>query len=223
MKRTVIISGGNIESDFALAFLKKYNYEYLIGADRGIVFLRQANIMPTHIVGDFDSAGKEELAYFQREGQIPIEIFPPEKDWTDTQLALELALNLGSEEIYILGAMGRRVDHLLANVRILTEGCNRGVPCYLLDQWNRIRVTKESIVLPKEEAFGTYLSLFALGDAVTGLTLEGTKYGLRDYTMTGEDSIGVSNEITKDTARISFESGLLVVAESRDHTETDKK
>ena len=62
--------------------------------------------MPTHIVGDFDSAGETEYEYFQKNTDVPIKRLNPVKDYTDTDVALRLALELGAEEITILGGTG---------------------------------------------------------------------------------------------------------------------
>lgn len=218
MNTAVIFSGGDIKDDFALAFLKKKKVRYLIGADRGIHFLRKQGITPTHIVGDFDSSEAEDLEYFKRNTDAPVHVFQPEKDVTDTQIAVDLALSLNSDEIYIFGGMGCRVDHLLANVRILAIPRKKGIPCYLIDSCNRIRVIDRPLSLTREACFGTYISLFAMGAQVTGLTLTGFKYPLSDYTMSGEDPLGVSNEIVEEKAEIFFETGMLIVAESRDES-----
>lgn len=216
MDTAVIFSGGDIDHDFALAFLKNKKARYVIGADRGIHFLRKRGIVPTHIVGDFDSSAEEDLEYFKRNTDAPVHVFQPEKDVTDTQIAVDLAVSLNSSEIYIFGGMGCRVDHLLANVRILAIPRKKGIPCYLLDPCNRIRVIDKPLRLTRKDCFGKYVSLFAMGEQVTGLTLMGFKYPLSDYTMSGEDPLGVSNEIVGEKAEISFKTGMLIVAESRD-------
>ena len=138
MNRAVIISGGNIRDDFALAFLKRYPGKLLIAADRGIGFCRRNHVFPTHIVGDFDSGLGEDLKWFQVREEIEVQVFQPEKDFTDTQIALKLALKLGAEEIRILGGTGTRIDHVLANIRILKICADRGIFCTLEDEHNRI-------------------------------------------------------------------------------------
>ena len=96
MKRAVIISGGKIQTDFALAFLRTQTWDYVIGADKGVIFCHKNQIMPTHIVGDFDSAGETEYEYFQKNTDVPIKRLNPVKDYTDTDVALRLALELGA-------------------------------------------------------------------------------------------------------------------------------
>lgn len=216
MRRSIIVSGGDIDFDFALSFLNEKAYSFLIGADRGIHFLRKAGKIPTHIVGDFDSSTEGDLEYFKENVQVPVYTYPSEKDETDTQIAVELAIELKSDEIYILGGTGSRVDHLLSNIRVLAIPERKGIPCFLADPWNRIRVIDKPLILSRQELIGQYVSLFALGGQVEGLTLTGFKYPLVDYELTGDNPMGVSNEIKGEKAEIFFRKGLLVVAESRD-------
>ena len=184
MKRAVIISGGKIQTDFALAFLRTQTWDYVIGADKGVIFCHKNQIMPTLIVGDFDSAGETEYEYFQKNTDVPIKRLNPVKDYTDTDVALRLALELGAEEITILGGTGARIDH--------------------------------TVSIKKEEQFGKYLSLFAMGGAVKDLTLQGVFYPLDHYLLEGMDPLCVSNEITEKACRINFSEGVLLVIESKD-------
>lgn len=216
MKTAVIISGGKIESDFALDFLEKCPCDFIIGADRGILFCREYGIRPTHIVGDFDSSGKEALAWFQEQEDIPIRKFNPVKDFTDTDIALRQALELEAKCIYILGGTGTRLDHVAANIRILSIALQNGAKAYLLDAHNRIWLTDKPVTLSKEAQFGTYVSLFAFGGTVRQLTLKGFFYPLTNYTMDGMDPLGVSNEMTESECSISFSEGTLLVVESKD-------
>lgn len=169
MKTAVIISGGSLNPDFALAFLRKEEPEILIGADRGICFLRDKGIRPTHIVGDFDSASGDALEYFRRFPEIPIRKFNPVKDLTDTEIAMNLAIELGAERIFILGGTGTRLDHVVANIKLLAMALEQGKECILLDEHNRIRLTDQPMKIRKTEQYGKYVSLFAFGGQVTGL------------------------------------------------------
>ena len=216
MKTAVILSGGKIQSEFALAFLEKHPCDFRIGADRGILFCKEYGITPTHIVGDFDSAGEEVLDWFLSRYEIPVQRFNPVKDYTDTDIALRLALDLGASRIYILGGTGTRLDHVAANIRTLALALEKGAEAFLLDANNRIRLVKNPVSLSKTEQFGQYVSLFAVGGTVKGLTLEGFFYSLSDYVLEGLDPLCVSNEITEPEGRISFSEGILMIMESKD-------
>lgn len=216
MKQAVIISGGKIQSGFALDFLKNVSADLVIGADRGIVFCREHGIRPDYIVGDFDSAERETLDYFLTQGDIPVRRFCPRKDHTDTELALKLALELEAEQITILGGTGSRLDHVAANIRTLALTLKSGTKACLLDENNRIWLTDRPVILEKARQFGTYVSLFAFGKTVTDLTLEGFAYPLVNYRMEQKDPLGVSNEIAEKYGKISFSEGILLVIESKD-------
>ena len=216
MKTAVIISGGSLDPDFALAFLRKEEPEILIGADRGICFLRDKGIRPTHIVGDFDSASGDALEYFRRFPEIPIRKFNPVKDLTDTEIAMNLAIELGAERIFILGGTGTRLDHVVANIKLLSHALERKKECILMDAHNRIRLIDQPLTIEKKKQYGKYVSLFAFGGQVKGLTLRGFFYPLTEYDMEAENPLGVSNEITAENGEISFLSGKLLVMESKD-------
>ncbi|SCG87127.1 Thiamine pyrophosphokinase [uncultured Clostridium sp.] len=216
MKTAVIISGGSLDPDFALAFLREEKPELLIGADRGICFLKEKGIHPTHIVGDFDSASGEALEYFKQFPEIPIRTFNPVKDFTDTAIAMELAMEEGADRIYILGGTGTRLDHVVANIKLLSHALERKKECILMDAHNRIRLIDQPLTIEKKKQYGKYVSLFAFGGQVKGLTLRGFFYPLTEYDMEAENPLGVSNEITAENGEISFLSGKLLVMESKD-------
>ncbi|MFR2188348.1 MAG: thiamine diphosphokinase [Blautia sp.] len=216
MKTAVIISGGSLDPDFALAFLREEKPELLIGADRGICFLKEKGIHPTHIVGDFDSASGEALEYFKQFPEIPIRTFNPVKDFTDTAIAMELAMEEGADRIYILGGTGTRLDHVVANIKLLSHALERKKECVLMDAHNRIRLIDQPLTIEKKKQYGKYVSLFAFGGQVKGLTLRGFFYPLTEYDMEAENPLGVSNEITAENGEISFSSGKLLVMESKD-------
>lgn len=128
--KTVIISGGRIERDFALSFLKNEIFDQIIAVDNGLKFLYENQIRPTWIVGDFDTAAPELVEYYQTQTDIPIRRFNPVKDSTDSQIAIELALELGSSEITILGGTGTRLDHVLGNIQSLMLARKKGRVLY---------------------------------------------------------------------------------------------
>ena len=216
--KTVIISGGRIERDFALPFLKNEIFDQIIAVDNGLKFLYENQIRPTWIVGDFDTAAPELVEYYQRQTDIPIRRFNPVKDSTDSQIAIELALELGSSEITILGGTGTRLDHVLGNIQSLMLARKKGVSCIILDAYNRIRLMDGVVHLKKSEQYGKYVSLLPLTTEVTGVELRGFKYELTDYTFTstGSAGLGVSNEITAEVAEIRIKTGIFVLIESRD-------
>src|SRR5699024_9694989 len=111
-KHVLILSGGRIDPEFARDYLKDKHYDLIISADSGIDFCRQAELMPDVILGDFDSASPQAMAFYKGECPERIETFPARKDWTDTELAVRKALEAGAGQITVLGATGTRLDHV---------------------------------------------------------------------------------------------------------------
>ena len=221
---TVIISGGNIQDGFALGFLKKRIEEgqreslALVAADKGMEwFMRNREFTPDLAVGDFDSLSEEGEAYMESLKDLEIVRLKPEKDDSDTQSAVNHMIREGEKEILIFGATGTRLDHVLANLGLLSMGKEQGVQIVLADQWNYITLVESGTVLKKEEQFGKYVSFFSVGGDVAGLSLKGFKYPLNRYHLTVADSgLTVSNEITEETAEITYDSGQLLMIMSRD-------
>ena len=196
--------------------IKSIYGENIIAVDKGLEALYQLHIIPNHVVGDFDSVSPEFLEFYKNQSQIIFHKFNAEKDNTDTDIAVKLAMELKSSKITILGALGKRMDHAIANIHILKDALEANIPCQILDRYNRIYLINKSIQLEKNNAYGKYVSLIPLTSTVEGLTLTGFKYLLNDYTLTIGTSLGISNEIVTDTAYIEMKNGILIVIESRD-------
>lgn len=212
----LIVSGGTTTDEFVEENIKKGGFDGVIAADSGMNHLYRKGISPDIIVGDFDSVNPEVLDFFRKQEQIDICTLNPQKDDTDTEFAIREAIRRGAKHITVIGATGTRLDHVLGNISLLGIGLENQVEIELLDEHNRIRMIDHSIVLRKEEQYGTYLSLVPYGEKVTGVTLKGLKYPLADYTMGGFNSLGISNEIVEDEAEIQLTSGRLLVIESCD-------
>lgn len=217
-KRTLIIAGGNINYDFALSYLAKHSFDYRIAVDGGLQSMKDLGVMPTHIIGDFDTVPESVLLDYSVDDSIMIQRLSPQKDDTDTQSAMRWAFELESNEICILGGTGSRMDHTLANLHLLGMALERKISCYLLDANNRIYLVSEPVTLRKSEAYGKYISLFPYTEEVKGLTLTGFQYPLTNYhyRISNDFRIGVSNEISEDEGNIQFESGILMVIEAKD-------
>ncbi len=215
MRHFFVISGGNVEEAFVRGILEKQP-SVLIAADSGMDFCYRNGIRPDVIVGDFDSADSAALAAFRKQPDIRMIRLNPVKDDTDTESAIRLAIEMGAEEITLLGATGSRLDHVLGNIELLGIGLRAGVPIMLVDAHNRVRMIETGITLERAEQFGDYVSLIPYTGQVEHLYLKGFKYPLTDYCLQGFCSLGVSNEIIAERAEISFDGGILLVIESRD-------
>jgi len=212
----LIVSGGSLNKEFVTKVVGQGRYDRILAADSGMNALYAAAVTPDIIIGDFDSADKKILAFFQQNKEIDFCTLNPEKDDTDTEFAIRESIRRGADSITIIGGTGTRLDHVLGNISLLGIGLEEGVRMELLDAHNRICMIDHSVTLKKKEQYGNYLSLIPYNGNVTGVTLKGLKYPLHDYTMGGFNSLGISNEIVDDEASIELTSGQLLVIESRD-------
>ena len=178
--------------------------DYILAADGGLRHTRKLGIEPDEIIGDFDSLG------FTPPGA---EVFPVEKDDTDTMAAIRHAVTVGCGEIWLYCAMGGRLDHLLGNLQAAAFAVKHGVWVRIIDRETEIRVfTGGCITVPERE--GWSLSVLALSDRCTGVSIHGTKYELENVTVENSFPIGVSNQWQGD-AEISVAAGVLAVMESK--------
>ena len=141
-------------------------------------------------------------------------VLPHEKDVTDTEAAVDLAYERGATVITIIGGLGGRLDHTMANLGLLAKYLGKA-DIFIIDGDNFVRMLapgKHMIVSAGYE----YLGLIPFGGPVTGLTIKNVHYPLENCDVDGTTSLTVSNEITEDPAEISFESGKLLVIQSND-------
>jgi len=211
MKAVIVCNGSVKDYDIIRRFFDKA--EYIISVDGGAAHLRKLGITPDVLLGDFDSANREDIMYFKSQG-VTAETFPVEKDMTDSELAVERALEKGADEIILVGAVGSRVDHSIANILLLKKLLDKHVSACIADEHNQIYMFDSTFSLQRQE--GYKLSLIPISDRVTGVTTKGLKYPLNNATMNLGTSWGVSNEFCNDTATVTIGEGILLACLSRD-------
>ena len=216
MGTILIIAGGPIERSFGIDYVNSIGADYVIAADAGLSYCRDAGVLPDRIVGDFDSVPQDVYRYYYEKVPERFERFPAHKDYTDTELALQMAYERPEEQITILGALGGRVDHTLGNIALLKQTLAEGKQCFLADEKNRVRMICSDTVLRRNDLLEGEISLVAFDGPVTGLTLRGFAYEVTDFTLQAATTRGISNEITRETASIELRDGFLLVIESRD-------
>lgn len=207
-----IVSGGKAPSE---KLLKKYleRIDFIIAADKGMECLYNYNIAPDLILGDFDSAKKEILDKMKLKTKEVMK-FPPEKDYTDTEIAIIEAIKRGADKICLFGATGSRMDHTLGNIGLLLTTKKKGAVLEIIDDNNRFYLGSNKMTL-----FGRYgenISFHALSDKVTNFTIKGAKYTLDNYDMSLLDPRAICNEFIHTPIDISYDEGELLILHSID-------
>ena len=209
LKKIIIISDGSFgDPGFFKKKMAEMGDSLIVVCDGGVRHLQKVGIKPDVIIGDMDSIAPAQLANYSAQA-VKVIKYPANKDFTDTELALDYALNLKPTAIYIWGALGGRLDHTLANVFLLHKGQKAGIKTYLIDEYCEVSIIdkKASFV----DAKGVTVSLFAFSPKVEGLSLRGFVYPLKDAVLTMGESRGVSNIINEADAKISVRAGNLLV------------
>ncbi|MBQ8409976.1 MAG: thiamine diphosphokinase [Clostridia bacterium] len=205
--KAYIFTGGEIHHQYIAE--RPEEGDLVISADAGY---RNATLMGVHtniLIGDFDSLGS-----------IPEDVdevrqLPVEKDLTDTQVAVEIAMEKEAEEIIIVGSTAGRFDHALSTIAILEKYWESRVPMYIVNGQNRVRFIRNSGFIVVRSQY-KYFSLIAADEKVKGVSIDGAKYPLVNATLTRKHQFAVSNEITKNCALINVKKGGIFIIESRD-------
>ncbi len=221
MNKYVILTGGNLDEEFVSAYLEKQKDITIICVDGALVLADRLKLPIHYLVGDFDTVPGELLEHYRQavtEQKIEtcILAFKPEKDETDTQIAITLAVEKGAEEIVVLGGTGSRIDHLLANIHLLMVPLLREIKAYILDRNNKVYLQNKTFSVEKNQVYGNYFSLIPLDGTVKGVTLTGFKYNTEFVDFECGSSLGVSNEVLMDVGKVAFSQGVFVVIEARD-------
>lgn len=210
-KRVLIFTGGNL-GPWALPEIKEN--DFLLGVDRGAYFLLRHNFQPDYVMGDFDSVTESEFSEIRNRCGDIFSCDPVDKDLTDTEMAFDWAISGKPGAILLLGAVGSRLDHTIANVQLLYKGLQTGVPCRLVDEKNEVTIINR----PTQVSKGRYhhISLLPFSREASGITLEGFRYPLNRASLKTGTGLGISNILVADEGKIYLESGELLVVKSMD-------
>lgn len=204
----VIFAGGTSKTGEAV-YKAIADANLMIAADSGAATALRYGCTPAIVVGDFDSLD-EQLIEQLRAGGSRMVSAAVEKDETDTELAVQLALEQGATTITLLGALGGvRFDHTMANV-LLLAGFD-SVPIKIVDGPSVCWLVKGPGNTTIDGHVGDLLSLLPLTGDASGIRTLGLYYPLQGETLHFGKPRGVSNVLTQEHAEVSLESGLLLV------------
>ena len=204
--KAFIYSGGSVNA--ANIIERPAKDDLVIAADSGYRNAVALGAEPTILLGDFDSLGKANIPA----GVKVLEV-PAEKDFTDTQLAVDTALKNGATELIIIGGLDGRLDHTLSNLAILEDMWEKKIFCTLTDGNNRVRYMENSSTLIPKSNF-KYLSVIARSEKLRGVEIKGCKYPLKNATIHKNFQFAVSNEIVDNCALIAIRKGCAYIVES---------
>ncbi len=205
MRRCVIIGGGELEDiRFTQSLLQKE--DFIICADRGYAYCASMGRKPDLILGDFDSYS----------GKLPqnceVLHYPIEKDDTDTMLAVKESIRRGFEDVLLVGMLGGRLDHTLANIQTVVYSVQHGQKARIIEKDCRITAIRSGQTIRIPYVRGFHFSVFCHSDEAEGVTIEHAKYEIRNAKITNGFPIGVSNSfVPGEDAVVGVQKGILVI------------
>ena len=205
--RAFVFTGGEIFAEYIEE--RPVEGDLVVSADSGYKNAEKLGAHTNILIGDFDSLA-----------DIPdsvdeIKRLPAEKDVTDTQIAVETAIERGADEIIIVGSTAGRFDHALSIMAILEKYWGKHIPMYIVNGQNRIRLIRNSGAIIVRSRY-KYFSVLAADEKIKGVSIEGGKYPLINKTLERNHQFAVSNEIVKNAALINVKKGGAYIIESRD-------
>ena len=194
--------------------------DFVLCADGGLEFAREEKIVPDIIIGDFDSCSlstvvestENDPAYSNTE--INSEI--PEKDDTDTLMCVKYGLEKGYTKFVIIGGLGGRFDHTIANIQTLSYILDNGGSGWILDGSNKVTMINDNSELVLYPEDSSYFSLYSYSEKCTGVSVINAKYPLEGAVLTQSFPIGTSNEFknTDEPTTIKVKNGKLLIIKS---------
>lgn len=201
--------------------------DYVVAADGGSALANKLGLVPDLLIGDFDSSDPALIKKWEGQGVAIRRFEHTVKLETDTELAVLAALEWHPARVYIIGAVGGRLDHEFANILLLTALNLAALDIRIIDNYQEVFLAKPgqwNMLCGRE---GDSLSLLPVGGDVQGVTTEGLEYPLLDETLHQGRGRGVSNTLLAPEARVWFDKGLLMVVHlhtgTRAHTQGVKE
>lgn len=209
--QVVIFAGGTLKP--GKAFYKAIaSADLIIAADSGAATALQYGYIPAIVVGDFDSLDTRLLQQLSEKGS-QVQQVAVEKNETDTELAVQAAIEQGATSITLLGALGgERFDHAMANVLLLAD--IETVPAKIVDGPSTCWLVRGPASSVIDGQKGDLLSLLPLTSEATGVRTKGLYYPLHGETLQFGKPRGVSNMLTQEQAEVSLEKGMLLIVHS---------
>ena len=202
MQRTIIVlSGGGAGP--SLADLP--NADYVIAADSGLELAAGFGLQVDVVVGDMDSVAPAALRAAEAAG-AKVERYSPGKDATDLDLAIQTAVDHGTERIVVVGGGGGRLDHLLGVAALLASPRWRGIAI----EWHTADSTAYVVHPNQTVAVATtpsdLISVIPLGSDAS-VTLTGTRWEVHQAVVEFGSTLGISNEATTTEVTLQVHSG----------------
>jgi thiamine pyrophosphokinase len=207
-KAVIFLNGTRPDTRVVQSVINEYSY--IIGCDGGTEHVRKLQYVPDAIIGDLDSISKVSIALFSKDQHRTRFItYGIDKDYTDSELAIDHAVSLGIKNIVVVGMLGSRLDHMLGNLFLLTKHKYRKLNLKIIEKNQEIYAIRSDTTIKGQK--GDLISLMPLAGSAVISKCSGLKYDLSRYTISQQSNYGISNVMTDFQARLHILHGLLIV------------
>jgi thiamine pyrophosphokinase len=211
MKALIIAFGSLRDSQYLIN--EAASSDVIICADGGLEHAARCGITPDYMIGDFDSVSDKTFEEFKAAGVMFMK-YPPEKDYTDTEICIEKAIKLGADEICIAAGIGSRIDHSLGNIGLLHILISQGIKAYIVSDDCIIYMCRNDNLRLKG-AIGDIVSILPYGGNAEGITLKGLKYPLDNAVIPLGKPTGISNVMVDKECMININNGEIIIIHYR--------
>ncbi|MPW26038.1 thiamine diphosphokinase [Alkalibaculum sp. M08DMB] len=213
--KALLIANGRVKDIqfYKDEIINKSDYDMIICADGGVNNALKLDLLPDVVIGDLDSISQRSIDIIKRNNIKVIE-YSKYKDETDTELVLEYIIQYGYKFVTMIGCIGDRIDHSLANIYLLNKLLKHNIIGNIIDEKNDIYLIDNSIDISDKK--DSIISLLPLSDTVEGITSTGLYYTLEESFMVKEVPYGISNKLTSNNAQVKVTKGELLVIISKD-------
>lgn len=209
--RAIVFANGEIRGTDRLRTLP-VEKSMLIAADGGLLHMRSLGLWPDLLIGDLDSVTPRDIAAVKEHGGEIMQ-YPVDKDETDLQLAINIALEKGCDEIIIAAALGGRLDQTLGNLFLLSRPDLKNVSIRLDDGREEVFLIHSAVEIKGKT--GDNISLLPLDGAAFDVKTEELKYPLNYEKLHPYETRGISNVMLSNHARVSLSRGILICIHTR--------
>lgn len=206
-KGCIVVNGDMKDFEFHKAAMEKC--DFIVAADGAGNHLLKIGVLPDCLIGDMDSIKEEVYEHFWSKN-IEVIVYPPQKDKTDTELAIDLMVERGYREALMLGVFGDRADHTMGNIYMMYYAWQKGLKLTMTDENNFLQLMSEGEWILDAKT-GQTVSFLSMGMVAEGISLEGFEYPLTDYNLHLGSTRCLSNRAIQDCPKVKLRKGFLLV------------
>ncbi len=213
MKKTIILANGPQISSTWPEWVNKE--DTLVCVDGGTLQAIQQGLIPDVVLGDMDSLSSDMLQRMKDQG-VRLVRYPVRKNQTDLELALFWARDQNAREVWVVNALGGRLDQHLVNVFLLAREDMNFARIVLKEDDQSAVVLRGPDRMVLEGQPGDRLSLVVLSKTISGVTLDGVEWKTNHATFSRASTHPLSNVFTETRARIQIDTGVAFLVHIED-------